>query len=194
MEPKELIIAPWLRALPADLAHAEPLAALVRRNTEHLGRYLPPVAELTTTEAARSHLSDVAGKMARGELLEWYLFADGALCGALRLNNFEPENSKASMAYFLGAEHQGRGIATSAARALLGFGFGDLGLHRVELRCATCNQASIRVAERLKFIREGELRDAERLAGRYVNHYVYGLLQTEFCPEPSGEAPSASAP
>jgi ribosomal-protein-serine acetyltransferase len=182
--PKELMIAPGLQALPADLAHAEPLAALVRRNIEHLRRYLPPVAALSTTEDARSHLIDVAQQVARGELLEWYVFAEGVLCGGLRLNHFEPENQKASVAYFLGAGHQGRGIATAAARAAIGFGFESLGLHRVELRCVTTNHASIRVAERLKFVREGELRDAERLNGSYVNHYVYGLLRAEFCPGP----------
>jgi ribosomal-protein-serine acetyltransferase len=184
MEPKELLIAPGLEALPANLAHAEPLAALVSRNIEHLRRYLPLVAELSTAEAVRSHLADIAPQVERGELLEWYVFAEGVLCGGLRLNHFEPENEKASVAYFLGAEHQGRGIATAAARAALAFGFESLGLHRVELRCVTSNHASIRVAERLKFVREGELRDAERLGGRFVNHYVYGLLWAEFGAEP----------
>jgi ribosomal-protein-serine acetyltransferase len=180
MEPQELVITPWLQALPADVAHAEPLAALVRRNTEHLRRYLPPVAELSTPEATRAHLAGVAGRVARGELLEWYLFVEGVLCGALRLNNFESENRKASLAYFLGAEYQGRGIATVAARAVLGYGFDRLELHRVELRCATSNHASIRVAERLGFVREGELREAEQLGDRFVNHYVYSLLRTDF--------------
>jgi ribosomal-protein-serine acetyltransferase len=184
MEPRELIIAPGLQALPADVSHAEPLAVLVRRNIEHLRRYLPPVAELSTPEAARAHLADVAEKVARGELLEWYVFAEGVLCGGLRLNHFEPENQKASVAYFLGEEHQGRGIATAAARAALAFGFENLGLHRLELRCVTSNHASIRVAERLGFVREGELRDAECLDGRFVNHYVYGSLRAEFCASP----------
>jgi len=184
MEPQELIIAPGLRALPADVSQAEPLAALVRRNIEHLRRYLPAVAALSTVDVARSHLIDVASQATRGELLEWYVFAEGVLCGGLRLNHFEPENQKASVAYFLGEEHQGRGIATAAARAAITFGFETLGLHRVELRCVTSNHASIRVAERLGFVREGELRDAERLDGRFVNHYVYGLLRTELCPGP----------
>jgi ribosomal-protein-serine acetyltransferase len=116
MEPKELIVGPGLRALPPDVTHAEPLAALVRRNTEHLRRYLPLVAELSTAEAVRSHLTYIAPQVERGELLEWYVFAEGVLCGGLRLNHFELENQKAAVAYFLGAEHQGRGIATAAAR------------------------------------------------------------------------------
>jgi ribosomal-protein-serine acetyltransferase len=180
MEPRELIIAPGLLASPAALEHAESLAALVLRNLEHLRRYLPPVAELSTPEAARSHLIDATSQAARGELLEWYVFSEGDLCGGLRLNHFESQHGKAAVAYFLGAEYQGRGIATSAARAALAFGFEDLGLHRVELRCVTSNHASIRVAERLKFVREGELRDAELLNGSYVNHYLYGLLRAEF--------------
>jgi ribosomal-protein-serine acetyltransferase len=180
MEQPAFDVTPWLRALPADLAHAEPLAALIAANRDHLHRYLPEVAALATPEAAQAHLTDLAGRTARGEVLEWYLFADGVLCGALRLSRFDPPNRKASVSYFLGAEYQGRGIATAAVRAVLAHGFGPLGLHRIELTCATSNQPSIRMAERLGFRREGELRDAEWLGGRFENHYVYGLLESEF--------------
>jgi ribosomal-protein-serine acetyltransferase len=180
MEPPAFQVEPWLEVLPAEAAHAEALADLIGRNIEHLGRYLPPVAEVHTPEAARAHLADVVGKMARGELLQWHLFADGALCGVLRLNYFEPLHRKAALSYFLGAEHQGRGIVTRAARVVLGYAFEQLNLHRIELRCDTRNQASMRVAERLGFTREGELREAELLWGHLANLYVYGLLRPEF--------------
>jgi ribosomal-protein-serine acetyltransferase len=180
MEPPAFHVEPWLQVLPAEAAHAEALADLVRGNVLHLGRYLPPVAEIHTPEAARTHLEDVIAKMARGELRQWHLFAEGILCGVLRLNYFEPLNRKAALSYFLGAEYQGRGIVTKAARAVLAYAFGPLGLNRVELRCDTRNEASMRVAERLGFIREGELREAEFLRGSFANLYVYSLLRWEF--------------
>jgi ribosomal-protein-serine acetyltransferase len=177
---ERLEIAPGLVAIPAALLDPEQLVGFVQRNREHLSRYLPAVAEIDTLEAARSHLAATAERVGRGELCEWHLFADGVLCGAVRLKNVEPQNRKAAVAYYLGADYQGRGIATIAVRGVLGYAFGRLGLNRVELDCAVSNTPSVRVAERLGFIREGELREDELLEGEFVNHYVYGLLRSEF--------------
>jgi ribosomal-protein-serine acetyltransferase len=180
MEARPIRITAWLEAHPAIPANAEALADLVRRNADHLRRYLPAVAALISVEQARAHLAQVAGRAARAEVLEWYLFADGVLCGAVRLNKIEVENRKMSIAYLLDAAYQGRGIATLAVRAFLGYSFRELGMNRVELTCATDNVRSVRVAERVGFVREGLLRQAEWLGGSFVDHYVYGLLRSEF--------------
>jgi ribosomal-protein-serine acetyltransferase len=55
-----------------------------------------------------------------------------------------------------------------------------MGFNRIELRCVTTNQGSIRIAGRLGFVLEGELRQAELLDQGYVNHFVYGLLKDDF--------------
>jgi ribosomal-protein-serine acetyltransferase len=52
-------------------------------------------------------------------------------------------------------------------------------LNRIELRVDTCNHASIAVAERLGFRREGELIQAELIDQVFVDHYIYGLLRQE---------------
>ena len=136
-------------------------------------------------EAARTHLDTVAERVARGELWEWHLFADGVLCGAVRLKDVEPPNRKAAVAYYLGAEFLGRGIATDAVRAVMRHAFDRLGLRRIELRCVVGNRPSIRLAERLGFVREGELRESEWLGDTFVNEYIYGLLRSEFRAETS---------
>jgi len=182
MKARLIRITSWLEARLAVPAHAEAFADLVRRNADHLRLYLPAVAAIDSVERARSHLAQVAEREARAEVLDWQLFADGVLCGALRMNKIEVENRKTSIAYLLDAAFQGRGIATLAVRALLGYCFDELGLNRVELTVATDNARSIRLAERLGFVREGRLRQAEWLGGAFVDHYVYGLLRSEFVP------------
>ncbi len=168
------------------------LADLVRRNRDHLRQYLPAVAAIDSVEKARSHLSQVAGRAARAEVLDWHLFADGVLCGAIRLNRIELENRKTSIAYLLDADYQGRGIASLAVRAFLGYCFGELGMNRVDLTCATDNTRSIKVAERAGFVREGCLRQAEWLGGSFVDHYVFGQLRSEYLSAIGSSVPGAT--
>ena len=54
------------------------------------------------------------------------------------------------------------------------------GLRRMQLETLADNSAMIAVAERLGFTREGTIRDASWVNGRWVDDVVFGLLDTEF--------------
>jgi ribosomal-protein-serine acetyltransferase len=180
MEAVAIEISAKLHASPATIADAYSLAHLVAQNLSHICTYLPAVAALASISGAETHLEHVAELAVREELLEWHLFLDGILCGSIRLNHIEKESKKVGIGYFIGAAYQGRGIATMAVRAIVAYCFDTLNLNRIELRCAASNRRSARVAERLGFVREGILRQAEYLDGVYVDLYVYGLLREEY--------------
>jgi ribosomal-protein-serine acetyltransferase len=175
-----LSVEPNLELQSPRPKNAGALLSLIERNHDHLKRYLPKVTEIDSLEKAEAHIAHCLEQREAKELFEFHVFQGGALCGVVRLNYFEWESKKAAIAYFLDADFQGRGIITKAARAVLEFGFVNLELHRIELRCVTTNTGSVRIAERLGFKLEGELRDSEWLDGRPVNHFVYGLLRHEF--------------
>jgi RimJ/RimL family protein N-acetyltransferase len=61
-----------------------------------------------------------------------------------------------SLLYGVRAESEGRGLATEAARAVLGHAFGALGLPRVHADVDAPNVASVRVLEKLGMVRVGE--------------------------------------
>jgi ribosomal-protein-serine acetyltransferase len=166
--------------VPVEVEHAAALAELVQQNIAHLYTYLPAVTQLSTVEMARSHLLAAKVRAASGELLEWHIFVDGILCGAIRLRDIDRDDRKAKIGYFLGSQFTGKGIVTSAVSAVLAYCFKHLHLNRIELRCAAGNSASMRVAERLGFSREGLLRQDECLNGVFIDQYVYGLLAAEF--------------
>jgi len=176
----ELDLGDGLVARAASRADGAAFLALVRRNAEHIGRYLPGPAAVVTNAALAEHFDRLESRIAARELLEWHLFQHGDLVGSLRLNFIEEANRKASVAYLLDAANQGRGIITRALRGVLAHAFGTLGFNRVELRCVTDNRASRRVAERLGFRHEGCLRQAEMLHGLARDCDVYGLLASEF--------------
>jgi ribosomal-protein-serine acetyltransferase len=196
IHPPALDTGSGIAIVPVTLDHAAMLAALVREDREHLHTFLPPVATLTSTEAARAHLERAALSAQEGTIFEWHLFMDDTLCGSVRVRDIDLANRKAAIGYFLGSRFTGKGVVTAALQTVLAWCFGPLELNRVELRCATGNAPSIRVAERLGFAREGLLRQDGSLNGVFVDHYVYGLLKAEFTssPAPGAGTPSASPP
>jgi ribosomal-protein-serine acetyltransferase len=182
VQPTPLATGSGLAIVPVAVEHAPLLAALVRQDREHLDAFLPMVATLSTVDAAKAHLERAMVRTTHGEIFEWHLFLGDALCGSVRVRDIDHADRKASIGYFLGSQFIGKGIVTAALRAVLAWCFGPLELNRIALYCATGNAPSIRVAERLGFVREGLLRQDECLHGAFVDHYVYGLLKAEFKP------------
>lgn len=86
----------------------------------------------------------------------------------------------------LDPEHWGQGYASEAARAMVGFGFSQLGLHRIWARCLADNDRSARVLERLGMRLEGRLRQNEFFKGQWWDTLLYGLLAHEWQDEEPG--------
>ncbi|WP_163364249.1 GNAT family N-acetyltransferase, partial [Klebsiella aerogenes] len=63
--------------------------------------------------------------------------------------------------------------------AMRDFCFGELGLHRLQAFIHPDNGASIALAEKLGFRREGLLRDNLRVGEHWRDDLVYGLLATD---------------
>nr|WP_154677311.1 GNAT family N-acetyltransferase [Parafrankia discariae] len=82
-----------------------------------------------------------------------------ALLASVALQDLTDEGD-AEISYWCAAGARGQGVATRASAALLRWGFGALGLERVEWRAAVGNHASRRVAEKLGFTLDGTLRSA----------------------------------
>ncbi|HXI51903.1 MAG TPA: GNAT family protein, partial [Candidatus Saccharimonadales bacterium] len=68
----------------------------------------------------------------------------------------------------------------AALPTLLEFAFGRLGLQRVCADADPQNTPSIRVLERLGFVREGLLRQHYFVQGEAQDALVYGLLKSEW--------------
>lgn len=180
MQPLPLKSPSGVSIIPVAVEHATALASLVQSNIEHLQVYLPAVADLYSVETALEHLCRAVECASKGETFEWHLFVEGVLCGSVRIKDIDRSDRKAKIGYFIGHQFAGRGIASSVVSTVLEFCFGSLKLNRIELRCASENVRSRRVAERLGFLHEGTLRQGECLNGVFVDQNIYGLLTKDF--------------
>lgn len=80
-------------------------------------------------------------------------------------------------------EHQpywGKGYMTEVARALLQFGFEQLGLHCMWAHCVPCNLGSARVLEKTGMRREGHHLENLNIQGKWEDTYHYAILDREW--------------
>jgi ribosomal-protein-alanine N-acetyltransferase len=84
---------------------------------------------------------------------------DGRVIGNCGIRINAPEHREANIGYELNPDEWGQGFATEAARAIVRFGFEDLGLHRIWAECNAENTGSVRVLTKLGMQREARFRE-----------------------------------
>jgi ribosomal-protein-serine acetyltransferase len=166
--------------------HADELYGLVDVNREHLRPWLPWVDGTRSAEDTRAFNRTSLEGFAAGRAYAAALRYRGQLAGGIGLDVDVPMR-RGEIGYWVAQTFVGRGIVTRAAGALTGAAFGDLGLNRVQILCATHNVRSCAVAERLGFRKEGTLRGFERVGERFHDIAIYGMLAREWPAKAEGE-------
>ncbi|HSI90037.1 MAG TPA: GNAT family protein, partial [Adhaeribacter sp.] len=110
----------------------------------------------------------------------YFIRHEGQLAGNIGLYHIDHQNKIAAIGYWLGAAFQGKGIITEACRKLIAYGFTELNLNRIEIKCGTGNLKSQAIPERLGFTKEAILRQAELVNGNFQDLYLYSLLKEEW--------------
>ena len=86
------------------------------------------------------------------------------------------DHDRAGFGYWTSKEARGRGVATRALQLLTRWAAREHDLARLQLMVEPANAASIRVAEKAGFQREGLLRSYLDLKGTRRDVYLYSLL------------------
>lgn len=125
----------------------------------------------------------IAGRAEAWERRELLVFAqttpEDGLVGVVGLE-FDMPHQRAELGYWVGVPYWGRGYATEAARAVVGYAFAELGLRRVVAQHYARNPASGRVLEKVGMRREGLLRSHLIRFGKAEDSVLYGILADEW--------------
>lgn len=160
---------------------AAELYAVIERDREDLARWLPwpPFA---TLDGTRGFIYDSQERFARGDGFDLGLWHEGRLVGGLGLHHVDALDGTTSVGYWLASEARGSGLMTRAVARLIDHCFGEMRLHRVEIRVAPENDDSLRLAKRLGAVDEGRLREAALLRGERHDLVVLSILRHEWAP------------
>jgi RimJ/RimL family protein N-acetyltransferase len=104
--------------------------------------------------------------------------AESSVVGSIALHVLDPELANVEVGYWAAAPARGRGLTTRALKLLSRWTLNEAGAQRVQLRADVLNAASLRVAEKAGFAREGTLRAAgfNGRQNRRVDYAVFSLL------------------
>ena len=158
------------------LDHAQALYDLTMANHSHLREWLPWLDYIKSCADTRNFITSITTP---GAPPHFIILFDDVICGIAGFHEIKTQPKIGSIGYWLGKEHLGKGIITTAVQELMKIGFA-LPLNKIEIRCAEYNIKSRAIPERLGFTYEATLRDCEWLYSKYVNHAVYSMLASEY--------------
>lgn len=167
---------------PAEMRDFDEWATLRERSRSFLAAWEPiwPSDDLTRA-AFRRRLRLHAEEMSRDEAYPFLVFRDDdVLLGGVTIGQIRRGVAQtATLGYWMGAAHAGRGYMSRAVRASAAFVFASLRLHRLEAACLPHNTASMQLLTSVGFKQEGYARSYLRINGRWQDHILFALLEDD---------------
>ena len=154
----------------------------------------PQVARLTGSDhgpADRAPWDDAA----EDRMLAWYSTRNeqsdrldlavvdrmaGVCVGEVVLNQWDDGNQSCNFRILLAPAGQDRGLGSEAVRLTVGYGFEQLGLHRISLGVFAFNPRARRAYEKAGFVVEGVHRDVLRYDDEWVDEIAMSILAPEW--------------
>ncbi|GAA3922305.1 GNAT family N-acetyltransferase [Actinoplanes auranticolor] len=112
--------------------------------------------------------------------------ATGGWVGEVVLNEWDPQHGSCNFRTMFGPGGRDRGLGTEAVRLLVGYGFEQLGLHRITLEVYSFNPRARRAYEKVGFVVEEVRRDALRTPQGWVDATVMAILADEWGQDQQG--------
>lgn len=131
-------------------------------------------------DAIRKYLAGLPGSDDRAD---WAVFrkADERYLGEVVLNQLEAENASMNFRIALfGADVLGKGYGTQATKAVVAYGFEQVGLHRISLGVFAFNPRARRAYEKAGFVEEGVRREVLLWDGEWYDDIVMSILRHEY--------------
>ncbi len=120
-------------------------------------------------------------KFVKREELWFYMFLKGTptLVGMSALHGIDWTVPKFEIGYWVRTGYEGQGYVKETVACLTQLAL-DLGAHRIEIRCDSCNERSWRVAERAGFSLDGILHnDVRDVDGVLTDTRIYSLCRPD---------------
>lgn len=160
---------------------AEEVFLLTDRNREDLRKWFPWVDSTQSPEDSKKFIIKCQEEFKDNKSADFGVLYDGKLIGSMGFHTIKIGHSWAEIGYWLDKDFRGKGIMTECVKAMINYGFNELNLHRIQIRCDSKNLQSKAIPERLSFKLEGVVReDHKHEDSTFSNGLIYGILKNEW--------------
>ncbi|MFW9878363.1 MAG: GNAT family N-acetyltransferase [Candidatus Thorarchaeota archaeon] len=108
---------------------------------------------------------------------DYSIFYNNKLVGGIGIKINQHEQYIGEIGYFVDKNYWNKGIATAAVKKAEKIGFNKLRLKRIEIRININNKASQKVAIKSGYKKEGTLKKAMELKGKYYDAILYAKVR-----------------
>lgn len=162
------------------MSDAEALA--VNADDNEVARHVPRIPHPYSLQDAKSWINKSRRLTQNGNECHFAIYdkKSGEFAGMIGLRAINRHDRNAEVGYWVGRGYWNRGFAGEALSLILLYAFRKMRFRRVYAIVHQQNPASIRVLEKVGFMREGIWRQASRMGRKWYDVYAYGILKDEF--------------
>ncbi|WP_179887175.1 GNAT family protein [Bacillus sp. AFS088145] len=178
---KEIIVRPY------TFEDAEAKLQLHVENKEHFEKWSPTLRkeDFYTVEGQMNSIKEFMEKSAEDSRYDFAIFVkednDLTLIGEVQFIFVTRGPKQSSMVgYHIGEKFNGHGYMTKALKLALKIAFEDLKFHRVTSEVNPENLGSLRVLEKVGFVKEGYYRKNLKIRDQWYDHVCLAILEEEF--------------
>ena len=185
----EVTTSDWRRALPVmassrltlrELRIEDAPTLFSMLSTEEASRFISPPP--TTVEGFERFIAWAIAERESGNYLCFAVVPAGmtAAVGLFQIRALDPAFGVAEWGFAIGSEFWGTGIFVEAARAVVGFAFETVGVHRLEARASVGNGRGNGALRKIGAVQEGVLRRSFLRHGQYHDQVMWSLLAEDW--------------
>ncbi len=160
--------------------HAKLLYDAMDNNREYLSVFLPWIDNMQSVNDFENYIRNCELLCKQEKEVSFVIFLNERPVGRIGLHHLNLQNKIGAIGYWLTKEAEGQGIISKSCKKLIEYGFNELGLNRIEIKCASENNKSQSIPQRFNFVKEGIMRQAEFVNDAFLDIILYSILKDEW--------------
>ena len=164
-----------------DLSDANVIFVTIDSQREYLRKWLPFIDNTKEVTDTRRFIKAMMDTPEKTKEFTFVIHFEGEFAGLIGTKDTDKANKRTEIGYWLSEKFQKKGIITQSVLRLMQFLFDDLGMNRIQIKCATGNFSSKKIPQRLGFCHEGIERDGELLINdKFTDLDLFSMLKRDF--------------
>ena len=176
----ELKINDKLSLVIPTIENSETIFNTIDNDRNHLKEWLPWVDKTISVKDTEANIIKRIEEFEKKEAASFYVLYENQFIASVGFISLDNINKHGEIGYWILSNFQGKGLMTECVQACIKYGFEELNLNKIVIKCSSENIKSAAIPKRLGFTLEGTLRQERNRNGSFHDTLVFGLLKNEW--------------